>query len=454
MASRKNLTDDFVIELFKLCMKDKRVLDTAISHLKFQFLPSDAHKQVWKQIQDYYTATNKVLTIGLLSQHFEHDLKVIGVIAAIKNARMPGIDAVFEELEIFIKNKMFIRAYDELGELFNKNKKDEAYTMVEKIGSELTNFSIKDRYYDKIFAGHKERISQRRAEADEDDGGKVKVPFTIPEIDDITRGGGDKGDTVLISAQSGVGKTKLLRHIGVGAARRGFKVAHIQAEGSRKECLDGYDATFTGVRLYDIERGIIGDQETVEKIDQTINYVTTTQGGEIYVEAFEQFNTASLLDVRNMLQDLIKTHGELDLVLLDYFDLFLPGDGRKYGPDHERQKREAVANKIKNLALEFNVLIVTCTQASTVDTASLNDPNFVQTRFHISEFKGAVKPFSYFFTLNQTRDEKKAGKMRIFLDKVRKYSGQQIVHIYQRYDYEKFCDVKRTLAELYQRDAA
>ena len=67
------------------------------------------------------------------------------------------------------------------------------------------------------------------------------------------------------------------------------------------------------------------------------------------------------------------------------------------------------------------------------------------TRYDISENKGLTKPFSYFFTLNQTVDEYTNGIMRMFFDKVRKYKGQKLITIAQAYDYEKFYDRNRTL---------
>jgi len=329
MAIKKHLTDDFIIELIKLALKDKRVLETSAKHLKYQYLPSSEHKDLWKAILVHFDTLGKQPTIGVLAQQFEHEPKVLALISLVKKADFPDKDAVFGQLENFVKNKMFLKVYDELGDLFNRNQKDEAYDLVQEAGADLANFTIKESYYDKIFEDHQKRRLEKRSAMEMDQDTSNKIPTSIPELDELTRGGVDKGDTVLFLAQSGIGKTKALRHIGVGAARRGFKVAHIQAEGSRQECLDGYDATFTGIKMYELEKGLpISDAKSV-KINKAISHIST-QGGEIYVEAFEQFDTATLADVRAMLLELQKAHGEIDMVLLDYFELFDPGDGKKY----------------------------------------------------------------------------------------------------------------------------
>ena len=167
-------------------------------------------------------------------------------------------------------------------------------------------------------------------------------------------------------------------------------------------------------------------------------------GGEIYVEAFEQFNTASLLDVRNSLIELIKTHGDIHLVLIDYLEKTDPGDGKRYSIEQEKQRREAIAQRMKNIAVEFTTRVATATQSHGIEKRLLNDPQFVMDRFNTSMGKNLVDPFSFFITFNQTEDEKDKGVMRLFCDKMRNYKSGQIITIAQDYEHSKFCDIKKT----------
>lgn len=306
---------------------------------------------------------------------------------------------------------------------------------------------MRGKYYEKIFEGYNDRFDRRILSKEIDqEADLAKLPFGIDEIDRLSKGGMNKGDIALFLAQSGVGKTKLLKWIGVNAARLGFRVLHLQAESTKKECLDLYDATWTGCELHSIEYGNI-DTTTHGKIQTAIKNITS-QGGEIYVEAFEQFNTASMLDVRTIIENVEKEFGKIDLVLLDYFELFSPGNGVRYRPSEERQRREAIGDSLKNIAVEFDTRIVSATQASTVSPELLNDPKFVMTRYNVSEFKGVIKPFSFFITLNQTEDEKEENYMRLYIDKMRKYKGGQIIPIYNNYDRERFYDAPKTRAEI------
>jgi hypothetical protein len=103
--------------------------------------------------------------------------------------------------------------------------------------------------------------------------------------------------------------------------------------------------------------------------------------------------------------------------------------------------------KMKNIAVEFNTRLITATQASSVDPQLLNDPKFVMTRYNVSEFKNIAEPFSYFFTLNQTKDEYINNLMRIYIDKCRKYKGGQTVTIHTNYSDGCFYDAIKTRKE-------
>jgi hypothetical protein len=168
----------------------------------------------------------------------------------------------------------------------------------------------------------------------------------------------------------------------------------------------------------------------------------------VYIEAFEEFGSAMLSQVRTALDEMTKLYGHIDLVTLDYLEKFTPIGNYNWKPSEERERRKLLADQLKNIALEFKTRIITATQASTVSAGELNDPNFVMTRFNISEIKALVDPFSFVFTFNQTRDEYDQKYMRIFCDKIRNYPAKQVVGMYTAYHREKFYDRKKTINEI------
>lgn len=447
------LSSNFIVELIKLCLRSKKVFEIAQDQIKFSYMPTEESKEIWQTMVKYYNSTDTLITLGALSQKYNTqsklDIKIQEFLSDIKEARVPEKDTIVDGIEDYVKSCMFNEAYDKLADLYNQKRKEEAYDVMKKVAEDLSNYSIRKPLYTSILSGFEERYQKRKISQQQEKPISNKIPTGIDEIDEITRGGIDKGDTFLALAQSGVGKSKFLRHIGLYGARRGYKVLHISAEGTEDENTGMYDAGIAGESLYNIEKCNISSDK-YDRIKKAIGDVKRG-GGEIIFKAFEQFDTATLREVRELIIEVEKIYGKIDALCLDYLELFDPGDNKKYATNNEseRKRRETLANKLKNIAVEFDIAIFSATQASTVAPDMLDDPKFVQTRYNISEFKGVVKPFSYFVTFNQTKDEYNSGMMRIYMDKIRKYKGGQVIKIYQSYQTERFYDRTRTIAELY-----
>lgn len=435
------LSPNFINELVLSCLGNKRVLEACVEHLKFEYLPDINYKEVWNAIVLHYRDYKIPITHGLLSQKFNGDLDKLKIVNHIHDANTIDSNVVFDQLEEYIKKSMFIQSMQESASRFNKGSLTEAYSLTMTSINEINDFSLKASYFDRVLADYEKRFDSRQTHSLK----KVtqRIPFCINELDDITHGGCPKGDTVAFMAQSGVGKSKVLKWIAMNNVASGFRGVHIQAEGTHLECMALYDALWTGKYVDTIERGGVTEEEN--SILMQANESLRMNKGELYVETFEKFNSKSMLDVREAIIQIIKAYGQIDFITLDYLEKVDPGDGRKY--DSERERRIRVADVFKDICVEFDIAGFTATQASTVPPDALNDSNFVMTRFNISEVKALVNPFSFFFTLNQTNDEKDDNSMRIYADKIRKYRSGQVMKIAQAYQHEKFYDHGATVSK-------
>ena len=452
----KKLNENFLNELFKICLKKKTVFELAHQFVKYNYLPSEHYKSIWQSMVKYYEGSEKLITTGLLSQEFSSNTEVIKIIADIKNADVVDEELAINQLEIYIKNMMFIDAYDQLGDLYNTNKKDEAFEVLYKMSEDLSDFHIKDhKKHNKIIGGFVDRLERRIDLQSQDVNArdKRKIPTGIKALDDACHGGIDKGDIGLILAQSGVGKSTALRWLGVHAARLGFVVVHIQAEGSQQEAEDLYDSAISGKPVYQVENAMFSDAE-LDKVGDALDHIEYS-GGEIYIHAFEQFDAGTMRDVDEFAEEIKEKYGRVDLIIIDYLDEMEVGDGKRYSTSNEgeRKRRSALSKKFKNICVKVDAAGWTATQSNTVDPSEWNDPSFVYTRYNISEFKGLVKPFSYFITLNQTEDELEEGVMRIYKDKWRKYKNNKksdkIVHICTNYKYGRFYNHQKTMRKFH-----
>jgi len=443
------LSEDFIIEFYKSCIVSKTVLELGLENLKNNFLPTDAHQKVWQQITHVYELEEVIPTIGVLSERVKGDTDAEAILVKMKACRVTDKrDMIINQLESFLKEMRFKELYKKVGTLYNQEKTEEAIELLAKESEEIFLFNFKKDVHSRVFEQFEERQAERRLGAANID--KAKVPTGIHPFDHYTRGGLSSGTSALFLARSGVGKSTLLRWLGLHAARLGYRVVHFQAEGTEREALDAYDAGWTSVDLEEMELGNIPSSKktSIKKVREDI----LNKKGEIYVVASEQFDNMSIDDAREHLIDIEKANGKVHLVLFDYLEIFTSRGKYFNSETGERKRREDIANKITNIATEFKVATATATQANDIKPDKWNNPDYVMTRSDISEFKGALKPFSYFVTLNQTTDEYEAGVMRLFNDKFRKYRSGQTFRIFQSMRNSRFYDSKRTLESFWNEE--
>lgn len=449
--AHEQFSEEFLNELFKLCFYKKDVVEAVSLHLKYNYIPVElkGYKKILKYISTYWTSNQKLPTIGQLSQSLQ-DEEVYEIIDKMNNIKnLPDKDAIFVSLEDFIKRVRFQLLYQKIAELYNSGQADEAIQLQAKESQEIVNFSVKQNtsYMKDVFEEFHDRDEERfiRSQNILDTSTKRKIPFGIDMLDSITRGGCEPGEIDCLLGRSGTGKTKWLRWRGVSAARRGFKVLHIQAEGTMDETLTGYDATWTGVLKKYLKKGDI-PSDTLDKLEKVVGDIKKKNGG-IKVIAFEQFETATMRDVRNAVINYIKLYGAPpDLLLLDYLELFDPGNGKRYSTSTEGEKyrREASARQFKNICVEFGMVGGTASQANDIPPADFNRIDWYMTRHNVAGAKGLIDAFSYFFTHNVSSDEYRKNLARLFVDKMRDHKAGQIIRICTDYDHDRFYDRKNT----------
>lgn len=452
---KNEFSTTFLNEIFLLCFYKLDMVDIVNEHLQYEYIPKEmpAYKKVLKSIKTIYTNTGKLPTFGVISQQHQADLKVQEVISDIKKTTFPDKEIVLEGLDEYIKLARFEQLSKRVVEKYNSGDHDSAITIQAKESPEIANFSIKknSKYFSRVFGDFEKRYQDKQNRKMTGEDRHFKIPFGIYPLDMETEGGIDRGDTVLWILRSGVGKSTALRWTGVTGCRLGHNVLHIQLEGSQREAEDKYDQLWTASLYNQIRDGNINEKK-YQNLQKNLKWFQN-RNRDIYIHAFEQFNTASMVDVRNLVMDFAKI-GDIGLIVIDYLKHLHPGDGIKYGVSTQdvKMRKENTAEKIKNLTLEFNTRTITADQATDVPMEIWNDPTKVMDRHNISGAKNLPDSFSYVLTGNQTNKEKEENLMRIYFDKLRNYHPQEkVAKIVTAYQYGRFYDHRKTM-ELYYND--
>ena len=447
----EHLTSDFLSELFKFCFKKKEVLEVVKEHLKFNYIPSKLQeaKKVYKSLVTVYENTGEIPTYGQVSQQHGSDIKVQEYLNKIKKADTPTQDALMLEFESFVKNVRFQELFSNVKEKYNSDKQEQAIEDMAKGSEEIVKFNIKreSRRFLKLFEDFEANLEEKEKRKESGEFDKDKVPFGIKEVDEECYGGIDAGDTFCFLARSGIGKSTLLKWVGVYATRLGYDVLHIQLEGSKQECYDKYTQVWSALKFPQVKYGNIPEEKR-SKLRRVISQMKA-KDRDVYIYAFDMFDEANCRDVRDIILEYEKIKGKApDLLLIDSIDLLHPGDNIRYGVDTNsiKYKKENSAKKLKNIATEFFPMRVgTVDQADNIPKDSWNDPTFVMTRNNVSGAKNLPNSFSYFITVNQTESEKEKGTIRLHFDKLRNYMPKnRTVKVATAYEYGRFYDAKRT----------
>lgn len=438
-----NLTDSFIKELFCLIINDKNYFEIILKYMKFSYLQKEEEKKIWQYLSKEYRSKGLIPTKGQIQQKFIDEGEVLELLQEIYDIELDTIKDkdILKTFEDYLKNMMFLEANELIVEEYRRGEKDKSYSILIQSAEKIVNFSITPGKFETVFGDFKERNAERK---NTDYSKRYRIPTGIEELDNRLggiNGGVETGECVLWLADSGVGKSQALIHMGITASRLGNLVVHFQLEGTKEQCLNRYDASWTGTLYGDMKIGNISSTK-IKALERIIGKLNRN---DIYVISEESFNKKTLIDVRNDCAEIQKMYGKIGMIVIDYLELLELGDGINYTPGEERFRQTKLARGMKMLAMEFNCVVHTATASNSISEEDRNDPEFVITRVNLSEDKGKIRPFDIFITMNQTRDEQIQERMRLYTDKLREHKTGRPITIFTNYDYSRFYDRKRTL---------
>lgn len=446
MAMNDTLAGNFVTELLAYALINRVTFDVVKAYLKFNYLQREEEKLLVQWLFRNHDKTGRIATIGQIQQNFIKNDKVLDLLADIEDVEVDdtsnGHNSIINTFQEYLRQMMFLESNDKMVDAYNRGDKEQAYNLFIKQAETLSKFTIMDTSCETVFGDFDKRMTQRRSQ---DFSYRRKIATGIDELDYALggeNGGAETGEYVLWLGGSGAGKSQCLIHIGITAARQGERVVHIQLEGTKEQCMNRYDAAWTGTLYSDMKMG----EMTSKKLEVTKRIVKKLKKNDIYVKACEEWGGMTIADVRKFCKEIEKKYGSIGVIIIDYLELLELGDGIHYTPKDERFRQQKLSKAMKALAMEFNAVVHTATQSNDVSLEERNDPEFVLSRNNLNEDKGKVRPTDLFFTLNTTLEESKKQQMRIFVDKAREHKGNNVIHICNNFSRSRFYDRQKTLS--------
>lgn len=442
----KALSIEFLYELFATAMRSDTICSIVIRYLKTEYLPDRAFQKILQVLSNHYKTYKSPPSYMVLNQLFNEDYDVQELINTFQECdENYNEEVILDLLEGYIKGVKLQSVYSEVGKLYNQSRQEEAQNKLKEYAEWLSGFTLKSSAFINVGTTFKERFLQNREKEQESKNSQLApvTRFYIHELDALNAGRSLRGQLSCFLASTGVGKSHLAKWIGLRAdVDDGLHVLHFQLEGSEEEALNAYSGGFISKNAFYFERGKISDMEFKHFEEQIAAY-----SGSIIVRSYPRFNSKiSTLDIKNGIAEYRKLYGRSpDVVIIDSMDLLTDASRRNWDADHERSKRIAVANDLKDLAADEKVWMVVTYQATIENREWLNDENNVLTEYNCSESKGLARPCTHLITLNQSSAEREENTMRIHIAKSRFFKKGDTIKIATDYDNEIFYDARRTM---------
>jgi archaellum biogenesis ATPase FlaH len=306
-------------------------------------------------------------------------------------------DWFMEEFESFTKQKELERAILKAADLIEKGE----FNPVEKLIKDAVQISLTKDMGTDYYADPRGRLMAIRE-------GNGQISTGWPAMDKKLFGGMNRGELNIFAGGSGSGKSLFMQNIACNWSLAGLNGVYLTLELSEGLCAMRIDSMLANVST----REIFKDIDTVE---MKIKLVGKKAGAMRikYMPAQSNIN-----DIRAYLKELqVQTGMKTDYIMVDYLDLLMPVSA-KVSPNDLFVKDKYVSEELRNLAKEFNILLIT---ASQVNRSAVEEIEFDHS--HISGGISKINTADNVFGIFTSRAMKERGRYQIQLMKTRSSSG-------------------------------
>jgi replicative DNA helicase len=185
-----------------------------------------------------------------------------------------------------------------------------------------------------------------------------RIPFGIELLNKITKGGLPNKSLTCFLAVTGVGKTLVMCDMAATHLLYGKNVLYITLEMAEERIAERIDANILDVTLDDLK---IMPKDVFEK---KINRIKGKTTGKLIIKEYPT-GSAHAGHIRYLINDLKMKHNfEPDIVYIDYLNLCSSSRLKGASAANSYTVVKSIAEELRGLAMEFDIPVVTATQAN------------------------------------------------------------------------------------------
>jgi replicative DNA helicase len=378
------------------------------------FESEEIYKDICSAIKLYYQTNTKLLgeaTLLTLMQDKLDRMKkpaevqqdYYSIIHEIYDIRDSSDDTIIDEkieeyikrhimIDLFKKGSMSLSNIEQLEKIVDDMKK--ALIMDVNTRGERNVSIFKDREYvlQKLQTLH-----------------QVTISTGFVDIDALCGGGLAKGELGLVVALSGTGKTTVLINLALNYIKRKYNVLFVALEETEERMFDKFYKAMLDFDRSFLYSGMSVNMENWEKVDKALGNVEDSLGH--LIQRNYPPRTTTPAKIEQILSDCILRDGiNIDVVIVDYPELLRNPNAS----GNEAEDGGRLFEEMRRIGREFNVIMWTAAQMNRTAMGAVT-----RTSEHMEGSVRKKNAAELVLTVNQTPEEREAGFMRLYADKVR-----------------------------------
>lgn len=252
-----------------------------------------------------------------------------------------------------------------------------------------------------------------------------KIPTFWPTLDKYTNGGLGRKEVWIFAALSGIGKSTCLVQLGVSALTAGAGVLHYTIGDLDEVDVElRYASRLTGCTIPEI---IKNDPKFQARAQARAKYNTN-----LWVKHYSS-GQATMGMLRSHISKLVHVKGfQPGVIIFDY------PDEMKIGEDLYRDLGQ-VYGDFQAMCHDYNALGIA---ASQVDRFAPKTKGEIIRMEHVDHSKLKYAKCDGFVSINQTIEERKAGKARLWVDKTRRWGSHYMIELDVDYTQSRMTEVR------------
>lgn len=332
----------------------------SIQLLKEEYFDDRDNRLLFRMIRNHsekYSAfpTKEILYIelnNLVGELNEDSYKSIQeIISELEVDSTTKFDWLVDETEKFCRGRAINNAILEAIDIKAGKSKTHTVDAIPKLLAEALAVSFDTDIGHDFIENSKERFDYYHEQ-------KKRIPFDI-DLLNMTTGGGLPPKTLnMILAGVHVGKTQLMCHMAGNNLRDNRNVLYITMEMSEEEISRRIDANLLDIDIVDLQK------LPWEKYERRMSKLRDTTKGKLIVKEYPT-SQAGVANFRHLLNELkSKKNFVPEIIYVDYINLCASSRIKLNNKGGTYEYIKAVAEELRGLAVEFDVVMVSATQVN------------------------------------------------------------------------------------------